>query len=359
MSKRVIPKGLIMNQGQSRKGSPTIGGVGARTISNRRAILINAVHPVPEIPYIPMIKNVTTINQGIILYLVKIQRGMTYEYQIEGTSTIIKTEAHPIHKYIVVTGLTNSTNQTIKLRAVNFDNVKSDWANIINVVPSSTTNRIDNVGLTTLNIPIGAPVSYLIVGGGGGGGGSHDTGTGGGGGGGTVLTGTFTADNLVYSINVGGGGNGGIGENNGSVGFSSSISGVAVALGGGGGLRSRDGNPVGQGGTKATSTQRSTGGSGGGNFNNNTGSGGGGGSNGDGGSGVTGTGGAGGAGTNYTISNITGTYGVGGSGRDNISNGNGLDGASNTGNGGQGAGSTSSDTDNGGQGGSGLVIVFY
>ena len=46
MSRRVLPKGLIMGQPQSDTGAPTIGGIGARTISNRRAIKINAVHPV-------------------------------------------------------------------------------------------------------------------------------------------------------------------------------------------------------------------------------------------------------------------------------------------------------------------------
>ena len=365
MSKRVLPKGLIMNQKQSNTGAPTIGGVGARTISNRRAILINAVHPISEIPYIPMIQNVKVVNQGVIIYLVKLQRNMTYEYQIEGTSNIVSTQANPIGKYITITGLTNSTNYTIKLRAVNIDNNKSDWVNITNIVPNPTTTSIINVGNNLVNIPAGSVVTYLIVGGGGGGGGSFDTGTGGGGGGGMVLTGTFTASKMTYTINVGAGGaggaggGGGAGETNGEDGGSSSISGIGVALGGGGGLSSRLGVP-GQGGTKANlPATASTGGAGGGNSSNNTGSGGGGGSSGDGGSSVPPNAGAGGAGTAVTIGTISLTYGVGGAGRPNTSNGPGNNGANGTGNGGQGAASGSSDNDTGGQGGSGIVIISY
>jgi hypothetical protein len=359
MSRRVLPKGLIMGQPQSDTGAPTIGGIGARTISNRRAIKINAVHPVAEIPYIPMVKNLQTINQGVIIYLSKLQRNMTYQYLIEGTNNILNATVNVSSKSIQVTGLTNSTNNTVKLRAVNSYNEKSDWLDIININPSGTIFNL-TTGNGTFQPPTGVTVTYLIVGGGGGAGGSYDTGAGGGGGGGMVLYGQFIATGMVYTANVGVGGAGGIGENNGSSGGSSSISGIGVALGGGGGFKSREG-PFGQGGTKAIApATASTGGKGSGSDAELLGSGGGGGSSGD---GETATGnirGAGGAGTAVTIGNISGVYGVGGGGRngnDNTSNGN--QGAANTGNGGQGASSNSSDQDNGGNGGSGVVIAIY
>jgi hypothetical protein len=361
MSKRVLPKGLIMNQNQSSTGAPTIGGVGARTISNRRAILINAVHPTAEMPYIPMISNVIGINNGVLIYFHKLQRGMTYEYQIIGDQTINKVNVTEDNKYILITGLTNTVSYNIRLRSVNIDQRKSDWLNINNIIPQLTQTSITSVvGVATFQPPKGAPVSYLIVGGGGGGGGSYDTGTGGGGGAGMVLTGSFTSYGIVYTANVGDGGDGGAGENDGASGISSSISGVGIALGGLGGYRSRAApGGTGIGGNAASPpTLASGGGNGGGSQLTSIGSGGGGGSAGAGGN-ATATGGAGGAGTTVTIGSVSGTYGVGGAGRNNVSNGNGAAGADNTGNGGQGAGSTSADTDNGGKGGSGIVIIAY
>ena len=349
-----------MNQNQSNKGAPTISGIGARTISNRRAILINAVHPIAEKPYIPVVDNIIGINNGAIIYFHKLQHGMTYEYQIVGDQTINPINAVENEKYILISGLTNTVSYNIRLRSVNIDQRKSDWLNIINIIPQLTQIVITNVGVATFQPPKGAPVSYLIVGGGGGGGGSYDTGTGGGGGGGMVLSGTFTSYGIVYTANVGDGGAGGVGENDGSPGISSSIAGIGVALGGLGGFRSRSApGGTGIGGNAASPpTLAAGGGNGGGSQATSIGSGGGGGSSGSGGN-ATATGGAGGAGTTVTISSVTGTYGVGGDGRNNVSDGNGNDGIVNTGNGGQGAASTSSDSDNGGVGGSGIVIVAY
>lgn len=350
-----------MNQNQSNTGAPTIGGVGARTISNRRAILINAVHPTAEMPYIPMVNRIIGINTGALIYFHKLQRGMTYEYQIIGDQTINKVNAVEDGKYILVSGLTNSVANNIRLRSVNIDQRKSDWLNINNIIPQLTQTSITSVvGVTTFQPPKGAPVNYLIVGGGGGGGGSYDTGTGGGGGGGMVLSGTFTSYGIVYTANVGDGGAGGVGENSGAPGIPSSISGVGIALGGLGGFKSRSfPGGIGIGGNAASPpTLAAGGGNGGGSQATSIGSGGGGGSSGPGGN-ATATGGAGGAGTAVTIGSVSGTYGVGGAGRNNVSNGNGTDGSVNTGNGGQGAGSGSSDSDNGGKGGSGIVIVAY
>ena len=241
-----------------------------------------------------------------------------------------------------------------------------------NTVDTYIPNTFTNVGTFTWTAPSNVTsVEYLIVGGGGGGGAAYDTGSAGGGGGGLVLTGTISVTpGTSYSIVIGAGGNGGDAttdgtyrqEYNGEDGSSSSFS-TIIALGGGGGYRSRITNgSAGLGGSASNVNVAPTGGNGGDNRTVSlTGGGGGGGNLSAGGSSnstpnFSRTGGAG------LISNISGsnvTYGAGGIGGPYHQSYKGLNASNNTGNGGQGASSVSFDYKTGGNGGSGIVILKY
>ena len=212
-------------------------------------------------------------------------------------------------------------------------------------------------------------VEYLVVGGGGGGGGAFDTGSAGGGGGGLVLYGILSVvPGNTYSIVIGAGGSGGTAnrtgsplENSGADGEASSF-GTIVALGGGGGYRSRlQTGGTGFGGFAANGLIAPTGGNGAGNDIGGDNGGGGGGNTTAGGSSTTTpqkskTGGLGFT-SNITGSNVT--YGAGGVGGVVYTSSAGSNAANNTGNGGQGATTTSGDDNNGGNGGSGKVILKY
>jgi hypothetical protein len=231
------------------------------------------------------------------------------------------------------------------------------------------------VGTTNWTVPNNITnIEYLVVGGGGGGGGSYDTGSGGGGGGGMVLTGNLSVNpGDLLEVTVGAGGIAGYGDrenanpntpsdySGGSGG--NSVLGTITALGGGGGLKSREvvlGTSFGIGGSsQVDDTTAPTGGNGGGSMSYN-GSGGGGGADGNGGNGANkGLGGTAGSGIYSNISGTNIEYGKGGIGARNYGNYNGTNGTANTGQGGNGSVATSFDNSNGGTGGSGIVIIKY
>jgi hypothetical protein len=255
--------------------------------------------------------------------------------------------------------------------------MKTDYCNCnkqLAYVPSTpTVTSFTNVGIDSWIAPAYVnSVEYLVVGGGGGGGGAFDTGSAGGGGGGLVLSGTLTVvPGNTYSITVGAGGARGIGvgdentptrsETNGGDGGTSKFA-TKIALGGGGGYRSRyQTGGTGYGGFAANGLTAPTGGNGAGSEQ--------GGENGGGGGGNASAGGSstltplqsktGGAGLTNNISSSNVTYGAGGVGGQVSTNLNGSDGANNTGNGGGGAASFSSNAKSGGNGGSGIVILKY
>jgi hypothetical protein len=235
-----------------------------------------------------------------------------------------------------------------------------------------TITRFTNVATTSWTAPeYVTTVEYLVVGGGGGGGAAYDTGSGGGGGGGLVLSGTL---NVVpgnsYSVVVGSGGNGGVGagdrftdrsETNGLAGGLSSFDAI-VALGGGGGYRSREfPGDRGFGGSVAIILTAPTGGNGSDNRSYGVNGGGGGGNGSAGGSStlmpqqskIRGSG---------LTNNISGSnviYGAGGVGGQIDLSADGSNAINNTGNGGGGATSVSFDATSGGNGGSGIVILKY
>ena len=220
-------------------------------------------------------------------------------------------------------------------------------------------------------------VEYLVVGGGGGGGGAYDTGSGGGGGGGLVLSGTLNVvPGYTYSVVVGAGGTGGTGTGTTPLGVVPAISGTdtnglagglssfdaIVALGGGGGYRSREySGGRGFGGSVAIILTAPTGGNGSDDRSYGV-NGGGGGGNGSAGGSSTLTPQqlkTGGSGLTKNISGSNVTYGAGGVGGQIDVSLAGSIGATNTGNGGGGATCVSFDSKSGGNGGSGIVILKY
>jgi len=244
--------------------------------------------------------------------------------------------------------------------------------NTTTYVPNTLTiSTFDTTGTSTwIAPPYVTTVEYLVVGGGGGGGAAYDTGSAGGGGGGLALVGSISVSpGTTYSVVVGNGGAGGAGisygsyrgEESGDDGESSIFS-TVVALGGGGGYRSRVANGFpGRGGTAANGLIAPSGGNGAGSRDDGEDGGGGGGNTTAGGSSnttpaISRTAGAG------LTTNITGTattYGAGGIGGRLDQSYNGANASNKTGNGGGGASTLSSDYKSGGNGGSGIVILKY
>jgi hypothetical protein len=187
-------------------------------------------------------------------------------------------------------------------------------------------------------------INYLVVGGGGGSNGSTTFDAGGGGG--QVTQSVLTAiPSTVFTITIGGGGA------NGAAGSSTTISGIATAVGGGTGTHSATPDPNGwsNGGTSGNGYAGGTGVNGLG--VGLSAGGGGGGASAAGGAGNTGgAGGAGGAGAASTITGSSVTYGGGGGGSGQGSGGSG--GAGGGGAGGVGSsGSTQGTVNSGGGGG--------
>ena len=293
-----------------------------------------------------------------------------YQYSTDDGATFIAFSPEQDSSPVTISGLTNGTSYTIRLKAVS-DIGESDASESVSATPNvtETIQTFTTVGSTTWTAPAGVTsVEYLVVGGGGGSGGGFDTGGGGGGGGGMVLTGSYsvTAGN-TYTIIVGDGGAGGISirnpvsETNGSSGQNSEFDSI-VALGGGGGYASRQspgGGSIGGPGASNPSVA-SEGGRGGGSAGDGNGAGGGGGgSAGNGDNGVANVGGNGGSGTSSSITGASATYGLGGRGSNGNSTYIAIPGTPNTGNGARGGGGASFVDENGAKGGSGIVILKY
>ena len=211
-------------------------------------------------------------------------------------------------------------------------------------------------------------VEFFLIGGGGGGGGGSDTGGGGGGSAGLYRLGhRRVVENTTYSFVIGQGGAAStntypiIKETNGGDGGASSF-GDIIALGGEGGLRSRQNKgSAGLKGTRQINHIHSVAGSGGANNLSSSGGsgGGGGGAIGDGTNGTPSSGGGGGDGIYIDWAGIKTTFGTGGKGaRGNIST-NGLSVPLNRGHGGNAGGAVSSTARIGSQGSSGILIVRY
>lgn len=373
---RVIAKGLITNRNQSNKGTSVVGGVGARhasvisRIKHKAAGPLNRIIPQGQTQSIltPVLNSLVAINNGLIIYPTNIDNSINYECELsDGTNISILqvTVNYSGANYVVISGLQNGQQYILRMRGYN-DQVYTDWSNSLINTPILTNGYYINTSLPALaSIPLGAVVTYVIVGGGGGGGAGYDTGSGGGGGGGMVITGQFISSGYSYTITVGAGGQGGIGssgvprETAGSNGSDSSISGVIIARGGNGGYQSRANQTIGGAAAVIENGTPAQGGGGSGSDATGKGSGGGGGSSSAGATATSSAGGAGGAGTFVSLGIINGTYGVGGAGRSLSDTTAGTNAVNGTGNGGSGAGSTASDQKNGGNGGSGFVYLLY
>ncbi len=282
-----------------------------------------------------------------------------YQYSLDGTTY---TDAAELSSPIVVTGLTNGTPVTIRLRAVNAIG-NGTASSTVSVTPAIQRISFTTVGTTSWTAPAGiTSVDYLIVGGGGGSGGGFDTGAGGGGGAGEVVTGTQSvAGGTSYTVEVGAGGIAGTvnrtipSETQGGTGDTSSFAGL-VAAGGIGGKGSRMLTNNGAGGSQVTAGNGGGGGNGGG---SNGGGGGGGGNTSAGGSKSGATGGSAGSGVSSSISGSAVTYGQGGAGGTGSTTNAAIAGTANTGNGARGGGGSSGQQSQGAAGGSGSVRLAY
>lgn len=366
--RRVLPIGMIMNQNQSDKGAPIIGGVGARTTSVRRHIMLHAARTNANELKFPRLTGAVGANKSMIIYLAEDNIYDQFQYIINGVGLWGMASASADKSYVVIPNLTNGTRYTVQVRGVNSIG-KSKWSEYAVATPNFKKETITSTtGSTNVNIPKGATVKYLIVAGGGGGAGAANGATGGGGGAGMVITNTFVSTGATYTVTVGAGGAGGVGSADGANGANSSISGVITALGGGGGLKYTQDMSL-NGGLKPNYTTGSFTASTGGNGNPA-----GQGSSGGGGSfenapNVTSVQpnnvnkGDGGVATTISDTDLTpGNYGKGGNGHDANSDTPGTPAGANTGDGGSGAGSSappSASTQNGGAGGSGKVVLFY
>ena len=281
---------------------------------------------------------------------------------------------------VVISGLTNNTQYTIKLRHVTTAGVGPDSSAV------------------TITTPI--DVEYLLVAGGGGGG--YQVG-GGGGAGGLIYNSYIASSSTNYAASIGSGGSGGTGSARANNGVNTTLNTGATTLtclGGGGGANHssslNQASPAGGwnggsggGGSGDNAPASRPGGSGqqpssaSGGFGNNGGTGyatnwaggGGGGAGAVGANATPDTGGAGGIGRAYSISGASTYYAGGGGGCNNSNspagagglggggqgqgNGNNVpakNGTANTGGGGGGVRDTSGD---GGNGGSGIIILSY
>jgi hypothetical protein len=332
-----------------------------------------------------------------------------YQYSIDGGTTYTAFSPAQTTSPLTVTGLTNGTPYTVKIKAVNANGVgaASDASNEVTPIPIEVTGgTITTTGGYTYHaftsngtfavqgITLNADI--LVVAGGAGGAGFS---AGGGGGAGGLLT--FTGQSLSagnYTVTVGSGGSGGpqnwysLGGSGGNSRFGS----LTECIGGGGGrgYNAADGYAAASGGSggggglisgapgSGTAGQGNSGGYGSGHTGNYVGGGGGGG-----GAGATGgnapgggsqTGGAGGIGATSALINAMGAAtgkgqlsggnyyfagggsgyrntagGLGGGGKGDNNDGVPFIGTANTGGGGGGS------NESGGAGGSGIVIVRY
>jgi hypothetical protein len=314
-----------------------------------------------------------------------------YKYSLDGTTYTALSPASTTSP-ITISGLTNGTSYTVRLKAVN---ANGDSA------ASSASNS------ATPEAPI--VVDYLVVAGGGSGGNAknNNSGTAGGGGagglrstvtatgrGGTLETALNITKGTNYTVTVGAGG-ATAGTNQSSNSGSNSVFSTITSTGGGGGSGGASGGnalnggcgggagdtdttgaagTTGQGydGGDATATAQSGAGGGGGaganggsrpellgNQNGVSGAGGAGVAVSITGSSVTYAGGGGGGGSNQASGQYGATAGAGGTGGGGAGgafNGNGTNGTANLGGGGGGGGAGG---DNSGAGGSGVVILRY
>lgn len=314
-------------------------------------------------PLAPSIFSVIAADSKLIVLFEEIPYTTAYFYSIDGGVSFVN--AGTTSSPMIITGLTNSTQYSVVIRAANNAGT-SQSSTSASGTPSATLVTFTTVETTSWTAPSYiTSIEYLVVAGGGGSGGGYDTGAGAGGGGGMVLSGLLTViPGTSYTVTVGDGGAAGISirspasETQGGSG-ENSVFGSVVALGGGGGWPSRQpaGSVNGNGGAAAVNpSTASKGGNGGG----SVGGGGGGGGSSAAGTNKSGTtAGEGGAGTGNSLSGSLVQYGVGGNGGTGNTNNAGVAGTSNRGNGAKGGGAISGAQNNGAKGGSGIVILKY
>jgi len=338
-------------------------------------------------PQVPTIGTATALNASASVVFTAGATGgksiTNYKYSLDGSTYTAFSPAQTTSP-LTISGLTNGTTYTVRIKAVNANG-------------DSPASSASNSFAPTDAVP----VEYLVVAGGGGGGnaaGSNSTAGGGGAGGfrtnigGTALS---LTQGTAYDVVIGGGGTGGS-SGSGTSGTNSRLASIYSTGGGfGGGPENNSGGNGGSGGGcgHGASTFPGTGNAGNytpvegfdGGDGSGDGAGGGGGAsevgttstslsyNGPGGDGsnacsawatITSSGedgyyAGGGGGGSYEAGNDTDNGGLGGGGDGKSRAGAGGAGTTNTGGGGGGAGGSSGSYGNGGNGGSGIVIIKY
>lgn len=327
----------------------------------------------------PVITGITGLSQSVSVDFTQTTGGLTitnYQYSTDNGETFRPLSTPNITSPLTITTLssdgttplTNGVTYEIIIQAKTANGL-SPLSNMVQGTPEQQPiiELFTTVGSTTWTAPANVTsIEYLVVGGGGGSGATHDGGAAGGGGGGMVLSGSKNViPGTTYTLVIGDGGEGGIGlpspntrETDGSAGENSQFDDI-IALGGGGGLKSRQvGN--GGGGTGALNPLTASLGGNGGSFSNGGGGGGGSSSNGStGDQGIPRIGGIGGNGISSSLSGALLNYGVGGTGGDAQATDNASAGATNTGNGAKAPGTPFGSQRSGAKGGSGIVVIKY
>jgi hypothetical protein len=346
---------------------------------------------VPQAPTIGTLSNLSNDGQLSLTFTAGATGGKSisnYKYSIDNGSTYTAFSPAQTTSPLTISGLTNGTSYTVRLKAVNANG-------------DSNTSTASNAATPTLPLIL----NYLVVAGGGGGGtggadGGDRSGGGGGGGGlrstvtatgggGSLETALSLAKGINYTVTVGGGGTGANAGGAAGSGGTNSVFSTITATGGGGGGRgsttsglttggnggsSGGGGALGSGGTSAgTRTASPVQGYNGGTGGSNSGGGGGGagaeGQN----SGGSDVGGNGGNGAAVSITDSSVTYAGGGAGGDSngatggtggggASNGTtvaGTAGTVNTGGGGGAGYNPGAGGGAGGNGGKGVVILRW
>lgn len=341
------------------------------------------------VPSAPTDLLATAGNEEITIAFTQSSNGgspiTNYSYSLDGGSFTAFSPSTGSVTTVTITGLTNDTPYTIRLKAINAIGPSNESSPVTETPVEPSLALFTTLGSGTWLCPSGVTsVDYFLVGGGGGGGGAAGTGSGGGGGGGSVKQGTLNVTpGTLYNYTIGDGGAGGLNTSTNGEDGQNTVFATITAEGGGKGYNRSATNLTGQicrGGAAQNGDTPSDGGSGGGTRDNSSsggltpstgaGAGGGGGAGGPGSDGFDATPGdatsaVGGNGGIGIISSVTGSsveYGKGGKGgNEGFGNVNGANGAANTGNGGQGAQATSLGGlgGAGGKGGSGFIFISW
>lgn len=169
----------------------------------------------PHVPSIPILISLTPTDEHLILNFNLGSNGGSVITDIEYSTDngVNWYSSGTTSSPFAIIGLTNGVSYPVSIRSINAIGT-GEPSNTISGVPNPVINTYSSVGPTSWTAPAGVTsVEYLVVGGGGGSGGGYDNAGGGGGGGGMALTGLLSVTpGTAYAITVGDGGEGGISD---------------------------------------------------------------------------------------------------------------------------------------------------